>query len=576
MTSDSLLPLQHLNNEKLKLRMNLNTDFWVSNRNTLLRLHRRTALQRSHFINKSKERKSKQITHSVQLWSKSYCHQFLEIADLIVHLSKFLTIQSLNSFAAVNKTINDGIRNSCNLAMHHLQILVKPIMRLANKEYLDENGRHFYSYIRKSAYIYKQNKNKCIKGINQPFRVPTAIMQDTHCVTFQDVYTNDKRLKKGLLSRINGVDQPLHQFITSRVMETYHITFRNNPVSNTLKQYVSFSNCYVADCHLRIHTVDDFIRHWKLIVNVPTTPKLEEFKNRTWQKIQIETLLQRHFPRENKYDPDTSCRDAGYFIRYWQTYHYLHRFVHCINWENNLIMGGSVFQSIVAIQKDTIESPESDLDIFAYDIEYNVWLSQLIKLENDLVTKAIRVIKIIVAVRVYTYYLIFSDNKQIKLQFIYTCKSATPARILTAFDISACQIAFNPLNFTLITTYSFLEFMKTGYAQIFDLSQEALLFDGQNLNRIIKYLNKGVRHFKIPVHYSKDTFFKKLNKTQYTLNKHDRNSDEDFLAIQIGLNPVQYLSSKLYLSSIRKSSCCKSKNIDETHILKMFLNLLID
>ena len=556
--------------------MNLDANFWISNRNALLRLHASSSLQKSHFFHDEEKHQSRQPTHLIKLDNENYCHQFLAIADLITQSAKYLQIESLNSFAVVNKTINHAIRSSCNLAMYHLEILVGPILRLANKQYLDENGRHFYSYIRKSAYIYKENKDKCIRGINQPFRIPAAMIRNTNCVTFRDVYKNDKRLKKGRVSKIDGVDQPLHQFIISTVMEIYHMTFRNNPVSNALKQYISFSNGYVSDCYLEIHGVDDFIRDWQLIVNSPTTSKLEQFKNQTWQEVQIETLLKCHLPGQNEDKCDVSCRSAKYFIRYWQMNHYLQRFVHCINWTNNLIMGGAVFQSIVAIQKNTIEAPESDLDIFSHSISYNVWLSQLTKLESDLIKNNIKVIKVMVALRVYTYYLIFFDNKQIKLQFIFTCKSATAARILTSFDISACQIAFNPFNFTLTTTHSFLEFMKTGCAAIFDLHQETSLFHDGNVSRVIKYLNRGIKKFKIPIGQNINEFFKQLNTTQYKLNKYDRNSDGDILAIQIGLNPVEYLSNKMYLGSITKSTCCKSKNHDETHILKRFLNLLID
>ena len=51
---------------------------------------------------------------------------------------------------------------------------------------------------------------------------------------------------------------------------------------------------------------------------------------------------------------------------------------------------------------------------------------------------------------------------------------------------------------------------------------------------------------------------------------------DNVLPIQIGLNPPDYLSTKTYSNPVTDKTCIRSNNHDETHMLKTFLNLLLN
>ena len=543
--------------------MNGNTLYWFDNKNKLL--------------TKKKEKSSnvrKLINDTMDINNPSYCEKFFDISDLIIYLGQFLSISSVNSLAVLNSSIGDVIRKANNLALYHLRIIIEPTVKLANNEYLDEKGNHFYNKITNSYYVYCENVNNCMRGTIHPFRSPLSY-DSTQCITFKDVFPIKAALKKGEVYNAPNVDQPLHQIITNNVMETFHKTFKNNPISNAIKRYISFSNTRVGNCYIEKYNVDDFLSNWKLITTNNVTAKLKTIDDKMWKKVYIRTKLKQHYSVKKKIKVRASCREGAYFIEFWQKNYYLQRFVHCINWTKNVIMGGSVFQAVVQLQPDTIESPQSDLDIFAHNISYKKWLLQLIKFEEKIMKENIKMVKICCNLKVHTYYLVFAGYKQVKVQFIFTCKSATPAQILTSFDISATQIGFNPYKFTLITTQSFLEFMNDGYASIFDLSQKEAIINEVQLSRVIKYVQRGVKSFKIPSNFSSRKFFQQLNNSETKLKKDNMNCNKDILPVQIALNPTEYISSKMYLNAFTNGSCIRSRNHDETHVLKSFLNLLL-
>ena len=543
--------------------MNGDRLYWFNNRNKLLTKK-----------NKKRSNEKKLINNTMGINNQSYCEKFFDISDLIIYLGQYLPISSINSLAVLNLRISNVIRNANNLALYHLRIIIEPTLNMANNGYLDEEGNHFYNKITNSSYVYSENVNNCMRGTIHPFRSPLSY-DSTQCITFRDVFPIEAALKKGEVYNAPNVDQPLHQITTSLVMETFHKTFKDNPISNTIKRYISFSNTRVGNCFIEQYNVAYFLLNWKLITRKNVTDKLKTIDNRMWKNVYIRTKLKKHYLVKKKIKVEVNCRDDAYFIEFWQENYYLQEFAHCINWKNNVIMGGSVFQAVVELQPDTIESPQSDVDIFAHNISYEKWLLQLVKFEKEIMKENIKMVKVCCNLKVQTYYLVFAGNKQIKVQFIFTCESATPAQILTSFDISATQIGFNPHKFTLIATHAFLEFMNGGYTSIFDFSQKNSIINDVQLSRVIKYVQRGVKSFKIPSNFSKRKFVKQLNNSQRRLKKNNMNSDKDILPIQIAFNPTEYISSKMYLNAFTNGSCIRSRNHDETHVLKSFLNLLL-
>ena len=94
--------------------------------------------------------------------------------------------------------------------------------------------------------------------------------------------------------------------------------------------------------------------------------------SQTWRKFYIRTLLHKNYARPRKNIVNVRCRGSNYFVHFWQRKYNLHKFVHFINWQNNLIMGGSVSQAVVALENDTIESLQSDLEFLPMIFHMNI------------------------------------------------------------------------------------------------------------------------------------------------------------------------------------------------------------
>ena len=491
--------------------------------------------------------------------------KFFSCTDLVQLLHTFLDIATLYSFSQVSMKYYAHPGYTRNVEKQQLAIIISPELMAVNKN----KGLKFLKNICNNKYIYEQNADNCINGMEHPYHIPREFRKK--CTKFTDVYPQASDILIDRLTPVK-VDYALHYKLVSEDMELYHKVFRNYPISNALQCLVSFSNTKVNNCFLGNCDVGWFIKHYTKI-QLKTSKKLQSIIKQLWQTVEMTNNLGTISLKTTSETFKIKIRSICYFVRYFEKNFYFKKIFKFINWETNLIAGGAVFQALIATRTDTIKT-RSDLDIFAYNVSYSQWLAQLVEFENKLLddaTERIRAMKSICNKKVTTYYIIREYQQPIKIQFIFSCESTTPAQILTNFDISAVQVAFNPVSCKLFYSYAFLDFLFTGQSTIFNLTQHAALHF-INMRRIIKYHTYGIRLWKFPVGIDLKQFINRLNNTSESIQTHSR-----AIPISIGLEQFDLMPethySRRYFSNKR---CLRSDNHDETHILRTFLNLLFD
>ena len=225
----------------------------------------------------------------------------------------------------------------------------------------------------------------------------------------------------------------------------------------------------------------------------------------------------------------------------WQHWNY------AIDWNHFFIAGGSILTNFfpdIGIDKS------SDIDIFCYNWSWPKFKRAFWRFIKRLVSDGARLAVFETCSNVYnvkiegldlSYRHLITPNggplEPFTIQFIWTCKNATPESILSCFDLSCCQIGFQPgpLHCGISYTYAFAHFANTGIARSFhiDTSEPA----EKHLNRILKYANRGIKYW----------WFNKEDNACYLLNRRREQLapggyEENAVATNVERNAVLYYS----------------------------------
>ena len=526
------------------------TNLWVENTTRLLNNHENGHATSEQNVSKIKGQK----------FNTSVYHQVLANRDLVQHLDQFFDITTLYAFSTTCTTFLSDTRKKLDIPINQIRAIFLPALKATN----NNTTLQFLKCNQNSDYLYKENTHHCISGVEHPYRIPSEC--DKKCVKLKDIYPQKQDTYLYWL-HAGKVDHALHYKMSSGAMELFHKLFPNDAISNYLKCLISFSNTRITNGFLYKCDVDFFINHYQKI-QPATSDTINNIDKQLWQSLKITNHLGIMTVNETKTTSPMKVRTIPYFIHYFEIHFLFKTIFPLINWEKNFIAGGAVFQALVAITEDTLET-KSDLDIFAYNITYSQWLSELNTFETKLIDAKLCAFKSVHAKKVQTYYI--HSKKAVKIQFIFSCETATQAQILTSFDLSAVQVGFNPETCQLLFSYGFLDYIFSGQAIIFNLTQQRdILIQRQILlPRVIKYHKYGIKLWKIPQGFDLTIFEERLNVTIRKMKKRNPH--------QIGFNHLDIQTEADYSQRyFTNKKCLRSDNHDEAHILKKFLNLLLN
>lgn len=523
----------------------VNHDFWNKNKKYMLK--------KTSSLNHSKTIIAIEQTHS-------FCSPILNNAELTVFFCLFLDMKTLYSFSLIDDQMNNHISKSKILAKMVLKRIIVG-QKASYSALLKMNDISMHQLNE----IYHDHQDICINYYQHPFIYPTDDnFSDCTCIKTKEMFLKNSASIDNIIDSVT-IDDILHYKMTSKNMEFFHKTFTQN-ISTELKKLIPFSNSRIPSCFVDSLSVRDFINQQN---HMSINDEIEEqtIEAELWQKLKITIQLDSVILETKPLNKKIPVRDTKYFIKYWEQKFFFIFFVTSINWDKFEVMGGSIFEAVTALSGDSINTPETDLDIFAHDISYTEFLQELVRFEQHLIRKHIKCIKSIESKKIFTYILILR-NTFIKIQFIFTCLSANIATILNSFDLSPVQVAFNPKTMMITYTKAFLSFLQTGIGAVFNITQNLDDYSIARSSRIIKYQRKGIKHWKIPLGIKVAVWNEQLNAALRVY----RQQYKDIIQLN-GTTVHKYCCTEYENHFFTPKCCIRSANHDETNILKTFLSL---
>ena len=198
--------------------------------------------------------------------------------------------------------------------------------------------------------------------------------------------------------------------------------------------------------------------------------------------------------------PRTPVKSINHFIENMNEIFYFYVWEKHISFQYAVIAGGSVLNCAINEHFDPINQ---DIDIFYFGNSFYQFVNETFEKlsKNFYILKPKPDEKIINRyphMTVYTYCMLIFDKK-ITLQFIND-QNLLQKNLLNRFDISCCQVCYDPSKQVVSATPAFIESINTGCFINYEMSYAT----GQNsMQRNLKYVNRGFTHL---VHKSFDKY----------------------------------------------------------------------
>ena len=518
------------------------------------------------------------VTYSNNMDENNIIHRVLFSNILLHYCISYLQLKTIGYLSLVNKQIYHIIRNAPTSLIRKLfyQVYIQYISHRMN---INE--------------IYDKEKNKCIHSsvLSKVSRISSTVFETrgySSCKTVINVCTSDCGNHNIIydifpdLSDDDGVyddlfyqDYSLYKLLASVDFSIINCVFKNfSRFLYPLKMLLPFGfNLNNDDTMLLgfksiifLHFIDDIIRN-----NCYWDEKMQINDKINWVRIYIrngltpnviniideDNSLYREYHQKWNINPIT-IRGITFFNDYLESRFYINKWFKFINWRNNIICGSAILNAALSVNDD-LTYDDVGIDIFSYNISYDIFIKQLNDFEESLTKDSMKYVKFVTSLSLYTFYLIDDDLiYPVKIKFIFICEFSGISSILLSFDMACCQLAYDPSNKKIFCTHVFLEFIRSGYNRLFRCEDNT---NFTSAHRILKYKRKGISHFMIPRGIDPIDLEDTMNDIQ---SKHYMNDQIDYIDMKIN----KFSDHFSIYSSLNAYHPFINSNVDYSHMLE--------
>ena len=520
------------------------------------------------------------ITYSNNMDTNNIIHRVLFSNILIYYCLSYLDLIMVGNLSLVNKQIYHIIRNTPKSL----------IQKLCYQTFIENVGR--YMNIKE---IYEHEKNKCIHSsiLSKLSRISSTVFETrgySSCKTINDTCTSDCGKHNIIydifpdLSDSDSVyhdlfyrDYSLYILLSSVEFGIIHSVFKDfSRYIYPLKMLLPFGfNLGNDDTMLLsfkkivfLHFMDEIIQdncYWndKMQINDRSDWMCIHIKNGLIPNI-VNIVDENDYPTSYRWKrKPIPMRGITFFDEYLEMRFHISKWFKFINWQNNIMCGSALLNATLSINDD-LRCDDTAVDIFSYNIPYDTFIKQLNDFEESLIKHSMKYMKLVTGLCLYTFYLIDNDlSYPVKIKFVFICRFSSISSILLSFDMSCCQLAYDPSKKELLCTHVFLEFIRSGYNRLFRCVDENNL---TSVHRILKYKRRGVSSFMIPRGVNIMDLENNMNDIQQDY------MDEQIDCIDMKIN--RFSDRFRIHSSLNSYHPFVNWNVDHSHMLENVLELL--
>lgn len=483
------------------------------------------------------------------------CRNALKIDYLLIIICQYLSIEQI-SFIVMYLNKYAVIAQS--------SLLIRSII-LGLYEEIQEIKKQPDLYLQK---ISSQVLNKCVNGVTLPFRYPypsklccvplSKVIRNCNGVSFNDGFGDGIRATSYDDLTMQQTNYSDYIFFQTKSCSLLNVIFADHPIRHYLNLFLPFAPIAIPNTF--IHTIQDcdLIDY---IEGINTTSReLDAIFLKLWRSMKKGN---KNIISDIKIVQDSKLWDGlnnNFSFHIWMKF---------IDWTYFIVAGGSIFSILTNAINDV---NDADIDIFSVgccnEKFFDLILHFQIMLRKEKIAHQMNQMNAFVIT-----FVLFSNGENpvslARIQFIWTCETATIAQILSSFDLAASQVALRPTKWhplrlkpeaEIYLTDSFLYLLDTGKCIVYNAS----------MKRIEKYEKKGINYFLIS-----GCGWAKLKREKW-IESHAKPRTRS-IKIQINDETPFFLAKLPYYDEEHKGHCYfKNRNVDLEKLFDIFMSYLLN